>query len=246
MVQKVTLIGLTFVMALMFSAGAALSEEKTSGSGTVDLFSHYVWRGQKLSNSFVVQPSVDITYNDFGMNLWANYDSDISEHNETDLTLYYVFSVEKFSFDAGYIYYALDGYDDTQEVYISAGYDVLLNPTLSIIYDFDEGDGAYITVDIGHSFELTKTISLNLGATVGYNADNEIMGYDNEGDEFSDFYNGEISASLSIPIWKDFSIEPMIAYSFPLSSDAEDAIEDISDDGDQDIFYGGLSIALAF
>jgi hypothetical protein len=38
----------------------------------------------------------------------------------------------------------------------------------------------------------------------------------------------------------------MIAYSFALSNDAEDAMEVISDDGVNDIFYGGINLSLNF
>ena len=72
------------------------------------------------------------------------------------------------------------------------------------------------------------------------------MGFDEDGDDFSNFYNAELSSSLNIPVWKAITVTPKIAYSFPLSNDAEDAIEGISDDGDKDIFYGGVNITLSF
>jgi hypothetical protein len=72
------------------------------------------------------------------------------------------------------------------------------------------------------------------------------MGFDENGDDFSNFYNGELSTSVNIPVWKAIAITPKIAYSFPLSNDAEDAIRKISDDGDKDIFYGGINITLSF
>jgi hypothetical protein len=116
----------------------------------------------------------------------------------------------------------------------------------TVYLDFDEGDGAFIVASIGHSFGLAQKLSLNLGASVSYKADNAVMGRDLDGDEFSDFYNGDISASLTMPVTDAISIGPMIAYSFPLSNDAEDAIEAISDDGDSDIVYGGINVSLTF
>jgi len=239
------------VLFMLFSlTGSIYAEDQNgpsvSGSASVDIMSNYVWRGQKLSNASVVQPSVGITYGGFGANLWANYDTGTNEHNETDLTLNYSFPVDKVSFDVGYIYYALEGVDDTQEVYLAAGYDVLLSPSLTVYYDFDEGDGAFIVASIGHSFELMDKATLNLGASGSYNGKNAVMGTDSEGDKFSGFYNGELSASVGIQLTKAVSIEPKIAYSFPLSSDAKDAIKAISDDGDKDIFYGGVNLSLSF
>ena len=72
------------------------------------------------------------------------------------------------------------------------------------------------------------------------------MGFDEDGDDFSNFYNAELSSSLNIPVWKAITVTPKIAYSFPISNDAEEAVKNISDDGDKDIFYGGVNIALSF
>jgi hypothetical protein len=238
---------LSFILAPL---GVIAAE--TSGSASVDFMSNYVWRGQKLSNSMVVQPSVGITYGGFGANLWANYDTSTNEHNETDLTLNFSNSVDKFSYDVGYIFYALDGSgddesgNDTQEIYLSVGYDLLLSPSLTVYLDFDEGDGAFIVASISHTFELPQKLSLDVGASISYSADNAVMGTDADGDDISDFYNGDISASLTIPVTDAISVGPMIAYSFPLSNDAEDAIEAISDDGDSDIVYGGINVSLSF
>ena len=235
----------TFILVLGVSAGSIYAAE-TSGSASADFMSNYVWRGQKLSNGMVIQPYVGITYGGFGANLWANYDNSTNEHNETDLTLNYTYSIDKLSLDGGYIFYALDGAEDTQELYVSASYDVLLSPSVALYADFDEGEGAFIVASIGHSFELAQKLTLDLGASLSYNADNAVMGTDSDGDEFSNFYNGDISASLSVSLTDAISAGPMVAYTFPLSGDAEDAIEAISDDGDSDLFYGGVNISLSF
>lgn len=246
------------IIAVMIMAlwAPALPAAETSGSASVDFLSQYVWRGQQLSDEMVIQPSVGITYGGFGANLWANYDTDTNEHNETDLTLNFSNTVDKLSYDAGYIYYALDGSgddgsgNDTQEIYLTLGYDVILSPSITVYYDFDEGDGAFIVASVGHSFGLPHNLSLDLGASASYNVDNLVMGTDEDGDEFSDFYNGSLSASLSIPVTDAISVTPLIAYSFPLSNDAEDVLEDIAeavtDDRDADVVYGGVNISLSF
>jgi len=61
-------------------AGTGFAEEpKVSGFASVDVMSNYVWRGIKVSNSWVAQPSVGIGYGGFAANIWANYDSDVAE-----------------------------------------------------------------------------------------------------------------------------------------------------------------------
>ena len=246
MKRKVSLmLILMFIMASV-SALTVNAEIVKSGSASVDVMSNYVWRGIKLSNSGVVQPSVGITYGGFSANLWANYDTGPNEHNETDLTLNYTYSINKVSLDAGYIFYALDGVEDTEEIYLSVGSNTILSPSITVYYDYDEGEGYFIVASIGHSFELQQKLALDLGASASFNADNLVMGTDVAGKEFSDFYNGDISASLTIPVTDAVSVAPMIAYSFPLSDDAEYAIEAMSDDAESDILYGGINVSLSF
>ena len=68
------------------------------------------------------------------------------------------------------------------------------------------------------------------------------------GADFSDFYSGELSASLSIAVTENISIAPKIAATLALSDDAESAIRGLDATGnDDDAFvYGGLNISLSF
>jgi outer membrane scaffolding protein for murein synthesis (MipA/OmpV family) len=223
-VRNVKIVLLTVVMVMACIVPNSFAEVETSGSASVDVMSSYVWRGIQIHEDVAIQPSVGITYGGFGANFWADYDtdSDVEEMIETDLTLNYSFSVGKLGLDVGYIYYALD-------------------------YDFDEGEGGFVVTSIGHSFAfLDDKLSLDLGASASYNIENLIMGVDEDGDEFSDFYNGELTASLGYSINDAFSAGASIAYSVPLSDDAENSIEAMSEDGDSDQLYGGVSLALNF
>ncbi|NOX20673.1 MAG: hypothetical protein GXO99_05350 [Nitrospirae bacterium] len=238
-----------FLLVSTMVVRVSAEEAKVSGSASVSVMSNYVWRGQKLSNSYVIQPSVGITYNNLGFNMWSNLDSDFNddaEITETDLTVDYSFNIDNFGFDLGYIYYGLEGVNDTQEIFLSIAYDMFLNPTLTIYYDFDEGDGAFIVAAISESLPVINDLTLDLSASVSYNMNNKIMGFDSSGDDFSNFYNGEITASMSIPVTDSISIDPMLSYSFPLSNDAEDALQAISNDGDDDIIYGGFTVNIGF
>jgi|Deesub1362A_J573_1020465.scaffolds.fasta_scaffold00356_16 hypothetical protein len=195
-----------FIMALI----SGIADAGVSGSASVSVMSNYVWRGFKLSDGVVIQPSVGITYGGLGANLWANYDTDPGEHDETDLTVSYSFSAERFSIDTGYIYYALDGVEDTQEFYLSVGYDTLLSPAFALYYDFDEGRGAFITASIGYDLETSEGIQVSIGASAGYNLKSEYSIGD-----FSNLHNGEVSLSMNLPLSKDVTVGPVMAYSFP-------------------------------
>lgn len=244
-------------MVLIVSAVGAYAEgPSVSGVASVDVMTNYVWRGQTLSNSWVIQPAVSVSYGGFTAALWANYDSDRyeggsdssghGEVTETDLTLSYSRDIGDFTLGAGYIYYAFDAANDTQEVFATATYNVLLSPTLAVFYDYDEGDGWYIQAAVSHTFDLPKNLALRIGASASYNIDSEMLGYDKDGDTFSGFYNGEVSTALTMPVTDHISITPKVAYSFALSDDAKNGIGGFSDDGRHDILYGGVNVTLSF
>nr|MDA3834360.1 hypothetical protein [Spirochaetales bacterium] len=96
--------------------------ERPEADLTVGLYSQYVWRGWALSEeSLVIQPSMTVSYEGFGFNLWGNLDADnqaedTNSWNETDMTLSYDWDMLGVDFGVGYIYYALEG-DDSQEFY---------------------------------------------------------------------------------------------------------------------------------
>ncbi len=228
------------VMFVMVSVSAHMAHAvETSGSASVDIYSSYMWRGFELHEDVAIQPTVGITYGGFGANLWSDINADTGEITETDVTVNYAFSKDMFGFDIGYIFYGLEGIDETQEFYIAVSYDTLLSPSLTLYYDFDEGDGAFIVASVGHDVAVNEDIAVSLGASISYNAESEYAIGD-----YSALHNGEISVSTSIPVYEAISISPMLAYSFSLSDDAEDALENA--DGDSNFFYGGASVALSF
>ena len=144
-------------------------EEKPELSADVAFLSQYVWRGYALSkDSLVIQPSITAGFKGFALNLWGNLDTDNEAYNgakwnETDLTFSYNHSFGIVGLEAGYIYYALDGVDDSKEVYLSAGVDTLLNPTLTAYREIGTLQGWYINLGLGHSFELPYDSNSNFG-----------------------------------------------------------------------------------
>jgi len=223
---------LTLSGILSFPANAV----ETSGSASIGIYNSYMWRGFELHEDVAVQPSIGITYGGFGANLWSDYNTDTKEAVETDLTLNYTHSIDKVGLDIGYIYYGLDGAADTQEIYLAVSYDTLLSPSLTLYYDFDEFNGTFIVASIGHDIPVNKDIAVSLGASASYNSDS--VG------DYSALHNGEISVSTSMPVKGAISISPMVAYSFTLSDDAEDAVKNA--DGDNNFFYGGVSAEVSF
>lgn len=238
-----------FAAALVLASSLALpgpAAAEGEASASMGVYSNYVWRGQTLSDKMVAQPTVGMSYKGFGVNLWSNYDIDGEQLNETDFTLNYAGSAGKFGYDVGYIYYGLDGIEDTQELYLGVSYDVLLSPSATLYYDVDEGDGGFLVLAIGHSIPVSETIAIDLGADVTANLDNAIMGVGEDGEGFTGFYNADLTVGTSIPFAGAWSVDALLAYSFPLGSDAETAIAGASVDGEDSVFWGGLGVSLGF
>ena len=259
---KLWAVGTIGFLILMFSSVNlwAAEEVKPSASADVGVFSQYIWRGYELSkDSIVIQPSITVGYKDFGFNLWGNLDTDVysdsrdeAQFNETDMTLSYDKSFGMVSLGVGYIYYGLDAVDDSQEIYLSVGLDTLLSPSLTVYREIDHLPAWYISLGISHSFELPKEMTLDLAGSIGYYAsdDDDFVEIDDNlnatTDKYNAFHNGQVSVGLTIPVGKYFSVVPMIAYSFPLTSEAENLIKSTSFSNESDFFYGGVTASMSF
>lgn len=235
--------------------------DRPTASADVSFLSQYIWRGYELSkDSLVIQPSVTVGYKGFSLNVWGNLDTksyagpfkDSAKWNETDMTVAYDHSFGPVGIGVGYIYYALDSADDTQELYVSVGGDVLLAPTLTVYRDVDEYHGWYFNLGISHSFDLPHEITLDLAGSVAYyySDNNSTVDYNNALDpttsKFRNFQDGLVSMGLTIPFLKYFTAAPIIAYSFPLGNAADNMLKATSLSNSAAHFFGGVTLSVAF
>lgn len=260
--HRIILALLVGCLALTIAAVPALAEEAETPSASVDVgaFSKYVWRGYELSDdSIVIQPSITASYKDVSINLWGNLDTDTpgddrdeAQFNETDLTLSYEKNFGMIATGVGYIYYGLDGMDDSQELYASIGLDVFLAPTLTAYREISHLPGWYFNFSLSHSFELPEGITLDLAGSIGYmlSDDSDVVEFDDDlnptSKKYSSFHDGNLSAGLTVPLGQYWTINPMIAYSFPLTDEADNLITASSYSGESDFFYGGVTASFAF
>jgi uncharacterized protein (TIGR02001 family) len=260
MKKTLIILMLAAVMTLGAAFGAYADDVEKSASAGAAVMSQYVWRGLILSDKAVVQPSIDFTYGPVGANIWSNIDEDTHQNNETDFTVSYSGSKDKVSYGVGYIYYGLNAenqddqtaafVDDTAEVYATVGYDFIISPTLTYYQDVEEGDGGgFATLALDWGMDINEKVSVALGALVGYNNNNLLMGTDENGDKFSDFYQGEVHGSVSFPVGP-VSVDVMAAYDKSLSDDAKYVMEQVSEgvtgDKENDVFYYGVNLSLGF
>lgn len=210
------------------------------------LFSHYIWRGQCLSDTPVIQPSATVTFLGLSANVWANYDTDSGRFNEVDYTLSGSYSIDRLTLGAGFIHYDLRHGLDSDELYCSVEYDTILSPKLTVYYDIDEGTGAFFVASAGHAIALPADISLTLGGSLSYIMDAGWVGVNADGEEFSGFYNGDLTVNAEIPVFEFLCLTPMIGYTTAMGGDARDSIEAVSADRADNTLYGGVILNLSF
>ncbi len=154
------------------------TENSISFGWDVTLASKYVWQGFDYSNGgSVIQPEAYLAVNNFSATLWFNHDIDTNKSDEFDLYLQYDWSFSDYGLSAGYAYYDYpqnaphrDGWDPSQELYLDISYVNALNPSLSVHYDFDMGEGAYYALGVSHDYEVAAA-SFTLAANLFYHDD---------------------------------------------------------------------------
>jgi uncharacterized protein (TIGR02001 family) len=221
---------------------AADEENGTTFEASGAVFSHYMWRGLQLSEGGVFQPSLTVGHKGFSANLWANYQFDPKRWTEVDFTGVYAGEAGKINYEVGFIHYGVKEGLDSDEIYGGIGHSDIMAPTLKVYADVNAGKGAYLQAGLEPSIPLGKDYALNFKAYVGYVLKNSYMGLNDGGREFSNFYNADFQASLTIPLKKGFSLEPMIGISTGLSRNSRQAIRNDSVAPKADTVYGGATL----
>lgn len=238
-------LGVVFGLAMVFSSNAfadgLLEDLDISVSAAQDFYTKYVWRGMLLDDDAVTQTDLSISGYGLTIGYWGSTDMENDDglnSEEQDFYIDYTYEFEKVSLSAGYTHYHFpDGDAYSDEAYIGVALDTLLAPSLTVYYDFGDtdnggGKGTYVSLGIGHSFELADYVALDLGAVLGYNDELFIEG---EGFDLG------LSAGFTFILTENLSVSPSINYSIPFG-DLED-----EDDGNQDDeFFGGISFSYSF
>ncbi len=253
------IIGVSLILPFSYSEA---EENKPTCDASLTLISQYIWRGYEQSrDSLIIQPSITIGYDGFSANVWQSidtdpYNSDTENLYETDFTLSYDTEINDVSLGAGWIWYVLpDSEYDSQELYVTAGLDTFLNPTITIYREFYHAPSTYITLGISHSLELGwMNSTLDLGLQGSYLISNDSGAYpdpDDPEDEYNNFHDGLLSAELNVPVNKYITVTPAIYWSFPLCDDAADDMKqwakgNLNHNGKDNFLYGGITVSLSF
>jgi len=142
-----------------------------SGSYSISLASRYLFQGIDYSEGkAVVNPQLDLNVIGFTGRVWMNHDLSHGVSNEYDISLERSWSAGSTGISAGYTYLTYPhrvGWDPSQEFYATVSLTSPLNPSLSIHYDFDAGNGSYTTLGLSHEFERPLG-TVSLGANLHY------------------------------------------------------------------------------
>ena len=229
--------------------------------GNVAFMTKYIWRAWLLDEEPVMQFDTYLSKWGFTLDVWGNYslnsDKDknfgrYQELTELDYTISYDFTIgemgenlgietpeilDPLGISAGYIFYTFPNLDFSEkgsyshEVFLGCSYDMFLQPFFKWYWDIDAARGSYLQFGGGHTFDLGKGISASLGLAFAYN-------YEQWTDE-SGWSDMLLSADVSIPVFKYFTITPNVSYSLILDRET-------FNDAQENEFYGGITFAFTY
>ena len=190
----------TFSLLLLlgsFTGTAVAQETNFSAAGDVAVVSKYIWRGQRLTNDWSLQPSMTLGIGGLAFNAWGTVDMTAvnpgdkltilpgnglqGKLSEVDYTVSYDHSFSDVSVGTGIIFYTFPGRGatlaTTTEIYGSISADnAPLAPSFTLYVDVDETNagsgsaGLYFNIAAGHSFAFNHDVftGLDMGASVAF------------------------------------------------------------------------------
>ena len=171
--MKNLLVNCFLVTVLALFCVNAIAQEAIGLDVGLTYLSKYIWRGMDLMPDDEAALSPSITYGipetDFTLKAYGYYNLDASNLDEVDYIADYTTKIsEGYDLSAGLIYYWLDAGSSTWEAYAGVTLtDIMIQPSLTIYYDFDEVEGFY--ANLAGKYEVpVDEYTLCLGAGIGY------------------------------------------------------------------------------
>ena len=232
-----------------------------TASVAIPVLSAYVWRGIVVTDKPVAQPNATISSHGFSLNTWANYNftdaysqETKNEISEVDFTLSYSQVVGPVTLGGGYAEYVYphqtvvgaDGKASaapgTREVQVNASLaSIPLAPTLTLVRDVNEIDGFYASISFSQNVKLTDQYSLALGFSTGAGDKDYNEGY--FGTKKTKLNDGNVSASLPIPLSATVTLTPIVQYTWLWDSEIRGQSKSLYKD--DSALWGGVTLAVA-
>jgi hypothetical protein len=233
----------------------------TEYSIAFDIKSNYNWRGLKINDTPVFQPSLSVTNNNFTFEVWGNMDLSNNdeqqfEFNETDYTVSYDKEFSYFGITAGLTYYTYpnDKNYNTTEIFAGVSFFTFLEPSIMVYKDIDLYDSLYIQFAISHTFQIMST-GLTISAVGGYSDKSFKQGYfqrktittksPHQYPDSNDFSSGPVDLGLmaELPV-KLKKGELIFSISYSNLSDADIHSPEYIDDDSETVY--GISYSISF
>ena len=249
--------GLSCLMTLAVAGGASLSRAEDAAPtpptalAEATVANGYIWRGQVLNKEAVLQPSFTVGKGAFTINTWGNVNltdavtEDAPDLSELDLTFGYSKTLGTVALGCGLVEYSLPNttYAGTREVYATIGLPTLLIvPTLSVYYDFDEADGVYGSLALTYSHSLSDKATLALFTSLGAATSDYNSYYFGVDDNALNDVNA--GASLTIAVTKSLTVTPAVQYTALADSDIKDGAAGLY--AEKDFVLGSLKASYTF
>lgn len=238
-------------LAIVLASSTVWAADVTAA---LDLNSAYVWRGITFNDGLVAQPSVDVSKNGFGFNVWGNfdlsdYDDQVDENNfsEVDLTVSYGFSLSKLDVGVGLIEYLFPAtkkatVEGTREIYLSLGYPIIggLGIGVDFYYDVDEIHSYYADASLTYGIDLAENISLEASGKVGYAEKDWAIASSGGAAEDGGMYDYNLGLGVSYAVSDALSVGAAVNYTDTL--DDKVLLKDMVKTN----FYGGINVSYSF
>ncbi len=241
--KKALLTIAAMVMVGLFFVGPVAAADVTLGT---DIMSAYVWRGITINDGMVIQPSLDVSYKGFGVNVWSNLDVDdydgefeSGEFSEVDFTLSYGYDIDRFSLGVAYAEFLFPGTstESTREISATVDIDIFngLYAGLGFFYDIDEIDDFYASAKLGYAAQISDKFGLDFSALCGYA--NEDWAVANTGTD-NGFHDYLLSATATYTVIENLDLSVYLNY-------ADSIDDDVLAEQEVDL-YGGVGLYYSF
>ena len=242
---KTLLIGGSLLTAS--SAFAEIEAELYTGYHSI-----YEFRGFDFGDD-LVDVGLDLNYElaeglSLNGGLWyASWDEPGGEGDELDLYIGLTKTLGDFDFSVGYTSYIFPGASDinTDEVSIGVSTELACGLGLALTYyeDLDLIEEGYLEFEAAKSFELSECIVVDLAAGAAWSFNYSSETAEAGGDSLSGFNHFYITAAVPFELKEDVTLTPYIKY---VGADDDFANSPEASDGNDDLFYGGVSLSVAF
>jgi hypothetical protein len=222
--------------------------------------SEYVFRGATQNERGALQgdvtASIDAGSGSAFVSFWGHMDhsnktgdaalpnGNGGKFSELDTIAGYSWGSDALSWETGIIgYHFPNGAgSSTNEVYVSVGLGELpLSPSFAAYFDVDSVDGLYAQGSLGHGVELSESLSLDVGVSLGWSSRDHSRAYYGIGD--SGFADLVTSAGIT---WAEEGM-PSIGLSLQGSSVLDDTIATSLDaSGDSDTIFLMLTVSQSY